>query len=172
VPVRTATELDADALADVYVRSWQAAYGGLMPDHYLDGMSVSENAASWRRSIPADAARGKRTLIFEDGDRRISGVAAVGADKDTPAGILLLLYVAPEAWGGPAGHELMLASEEAMRDLGHARAVLWVLVANARARRFYERGGWLLDGATSSEDYGGVELPALRYTRNLRAAGA
>jgi GNAT superfamily N-acetyltransferase len=171
VPVRTATELDADALADVYVRSWQAAYRGLMPDHYLDGMSVSEHAESWRRLIPTDAAKGKRTLVFED-DGRIAGMAAVGPDRDTGGGILLLLYVLPEAWGGTAGRELMLAAEQAMRDLGHGHAVLWVLEANARARRFYERGGWRPDGATSNDDYGGVKLPALRYARDLRMAGA
>jgi hypothetical protein len=43
------------------------------------------------------------------------------------------------------------------------RAYLWVLAENARARRFYERGGWTADGVTRTEAIGGEPVLQLRY---------
>jgi GNAT superfamily N-acetyltransferase len=43
---------------------------------------------------------------------------------------------------------------------GGDEAVLWVAEANARARRFYEREGWTLDGETRTSPLG---PPEVRY---------
>jgi GNAT superfamily N-acetyltransferase len=37
---------------------------------------------------------------------------------------------------------------EIVRELGHTHCNLWVLAANTRARRFYERRGWRENGRT------------------------
>lgn len=59
------------------------------------------------------------------------------------------------------------APSEAARDAGIERAVLWVLVGNMRARRFYERGGWAADGARRDSAIGPEFVPQLRYARQL-----
>ncbi|HEX6254240.1 MAG TPA: hypothetical protein VFZ70_00375 [Euzebyales bacterium] len=38
--VRTAGPSDAAAMGALVVRAWQAAYRGLMPDDYVDGLKV------------------------------------------------------------------------------------------------------------------------------------
>jgi RimJ/RimL family protein N-acetyltransferase len=43
--------------------------------------------------------------------------------------------------------------------------VLWVLPANARARRFYERAGWTCDGTERTVDALGLTVPEVRYRR-------
>jgi GNAT superfamily N-acetyltransferase len=61
-------------------------------------------------------------------------------------GWLHRLYVHPAEWGsGVAGvlHDDALA---VLREDGSAAVSLWVLADNARARRFYERRGWRLNG--------------------------
>ena len=58
------------------------------------------------------------------------------------------LYVRPEAWGSGVAAALHDRAIEAIRAAGHERARLWVLEENVRARRFYERRGWALDGTT------------------------
>ena len=41
--------------------------------------------------------------------------------------------------------------------------LLWVLVANERARRFYERAGFHADGPVVDFEVGGATLPEMRY---------
>jgi hypothetical protein len=53
---------------------------------------------------------------------------------------------------------------DALPHLGD-HAVLWVLEGNARARRFYERGGWFADGTSRDEAMGGEPTHQLRYSR-------
>jgi hypothetical protein len=44
---------------------------------------------------------------------------------------------------------------------------LWVLDTNARAREFYERHGWSLDGRTMQQEIGGATATEVRYTTHL-----
>lgn len=62
--VRPARITDADGIAEVHVRSWQAAYRGLMPQEVLDGLSVAQRAEGWRR-ILGDPESDSRTLVAE-----------------------------------------------------------------------------------------------------------
>ena len=55
-----------------------------------------------------------------------------------------------------------------VRAAGYACITLWVLEANARARRFYQRAGFAPDGARHVlDDLGGVT--EVRYRRTLRS---
>jgi hypothetical protein len=51
---------------------------------------------------------------------------------------------------------LLRASERELRSLGFDHAVLWVLDQNTRARRFYEREGWMADGGVKTETVTGT----------------
>jgi GNAT superfamily N-acetyltransferase len=62
-------------------------------------------------------------------------------------------YVLPERWGGDVASALHEAVLDAIRATGAASAHLWVLEANARARRFYERRGWRENGTTRVVPY-------------------
>ena len=75
------------------------------------------------------------------------------------------LYVTPDWWSTGTGRSLMSRAVAALTDAAYERAVLWVLEANARARRFYEKG-WVPDGASNGLDgLGGVV--EVRYARPL-----
>ena len=76
---------------------------------------------------------------------------------------------APEAWGSGAGTALLAAGVEELRRQGYAEASLWVLEDNPRARRFYEREGWTLDGARKEDEFLGVvtELASALRRRGL-----
>ena len=51
--IRDAVAGDARGIATVRVRSWQAAYRGLMPQDALDGMSIDRNTENWGLAIAA-----------------------------------------------------------------------------------------------------------------------
>ena len=52
-------------------------------------------------------------------------------------------------------------------DAGYDDAVLWVLVGNDRAERFYRRDGWLPDGAQRRVEVWDVAVDEVRYHRAL-----
>jgi ribosomal protein S18 acetylase RimI-like enzyme len=79
---------------------------------------------------------------------------------------LYTLYVAPAHWSTGAGRALTDAALGGLRAAGYQRVVLWTLTDNARARRFYDKAGFVPDGATNILDgLGSVE--ELRYARDL-----
>lgn len=151
--VRLAVAADAPAVAEVHVRTWQAAYRGLVPDSVLDALSVQERTAMWERGIP----RGGVWVGLVDGE--VAGFVAVGpSDEPDAASKLYAIYVLPSAWGTPLGYELARAALADEQDV-----VLWVFDENPRARRFYERLGFRADGLVKTETIGGVELKEVRY---------
>lgn len=166
--VRPARLADADGIAEVHVRSWQAAYRGLMPQDVLDGLSVEQRAEGWR-GILGDPARISRTLVAER-DGRIVGWAGFGGarDEDAPGtGELWGIYALPEAWSSGVGHALIAAVERELVDAGHASAYLWVLAGNERASAFYERHGWHADGGARVETRPNLVLDERRHVKVL-----
>jgi hypothetical protein len=51
--VRPARPGYAAAIAEVHVRTWQAAYRGQIPDAFLDGLSVERHHEAWRANLRA-----------------------------------------------------------------------------------------------------------------------
>ena len=166
--IRLAIPDDAGPVAAVDVASWQSAYRSLMPDEYLNGLSIEQRAADWqRRLLGVDAQRGRRIYVADD-DGDIIGFVRLGPDPDEPtAGFIFLLCVLPANWRSGVGNALMATADADLRDMGFTRAGLGVLEANHRARRFYERLGWHSDGSRQMQGYGGREMAVLRYTRSL-----
>jgi len=165
--IRTARPEDALAVARVHVRSWQAAYRGLIPQAYLDSLKPEVWAAKYgfQRTDPDRPT----TLVAVD-DVGIRGLAMTGPtrDEDIPnLGELLAIYVDPEHWDSGVGRLLATAAREQLSRDGFTEAALWVLDGNARARRFYERDGWTLDGGRQTKTVAGIALHEVRYRRKL-----
>lgn len=164
--VRRATPRDAADIAQVHVASWQRAYRGLIPQGYLDSLSVQARTETWARNLERPALPGVATLVAEL-DGLVVGFASVGPSRDDDArpgsGELWGLYVHPDAWGHGYGHALHAAAMGVLRSTGVTSATLWVLTTNERARHFYERHGWVADGAEKHEWRGDVRLDETRY---------
>jgi hypothetical protein len=60
------------------------------------------------------------------------------------------------------------ASPGATACIGFAEATLWVHEDNPRARRFYEAGGWRLDGAEKELEQFDIRVTEVRYRISLR----
>ncbi|WP_406499041.1 GNAT family N-acetyltransferase [Streptomyces sp. NBC_00846] len=170
VRVRDMTVDDCEAVAKVRVRSWQAAYAGLMPQSHLDAMDIAEDARR-RRGFFAEG----NTVVNVVAERPGAGVigwACYGPyrenDRRTARGELYAIYVTPEQIGTGAGRALMTEILNRAAADGFPDLVLWVLKENAPARRFYERAGFLPDGAEEPFEVDGVLVPELRYVRALR----
>ena len=97
---------------------------------------------------PAQIANGQVIVAELDGD--IAGfVAVVGGELDG-------LFVEPDLWGGGVGRILVEAAVHEARERGLSLTV----IANPRARRFYEICGFSVEGEEQTR-FG----PALRMSR-------
>ncbi|GAA3347649.1 hypothetical protein GCM10020358_63200 [Amorphoplanes nipponensis] len=81
-----------------------------------------------------------RLTVATDG-ATLAGFSYVGPSEEDGVAELYAIHADPAYVGAGVGRALMLDALPALARLGD-RAVLWVLTANTRARRFYERGGW------------------------------
>lgn len=162
---------DIPAVAEIRVRGWQAAYAGIVPGSYLDAMDPAQDADRRRQALAAGSGGRVRNLVAEDADGTVTGWAAFGPYRGLPDGTrdgeLYALYVRPERIGTGLGSALTAAVLADSARLGRARLLLWVLEANARARRFYTAAGFAPDGAHTSDTYDGVEVREMRYVREL-----
>ena len=123
----------------VHCTSWQEAYRGIVPDRYLDSMTVAATTAR-ARQFP------ENTLIAKDREK-VVGFAVYGPsrDEDLPdAGEVVAIYVLSAYYGRGIGYRLM---NEAFSRLSEYRTIfVWVLEKNERAIRFYRRYGFEFDG--------------------------
>jgi ribosomal protein S18 acetylase RimI-like enzyme len=172
--IRPATIDDALAIATVYVRSWQAAYRGLLPQSYLDDMDPERRLGQWQESLEATAWPLTGTLVLvETAAESSTGVATIGGfarvspsrDDDAPplVGELQTLYLDPGFWHKGAGSALLAAAHSQLVRAGFHAASAWVLETNTRARSFYERHDWAFDGTTKPHDWGTFVVTDVRY---------
>lgn len=172
--IREAGAGDADGIAEVHVRSWQAAYRGLISQDVLDTMSVTERAVTWSQIIAAPLPRHLGLMVAER-DGRIVGWVSLGSGRDPgleAQAEIYGIYVDPEDWSTGVGHALLLAAEQRIMDAGQSSAYLWVLDGNTRADTFYARHGWEDDGSMKTDERPGFTLTEHRRVKQLRAEGA
>lgn len=174
VTVRLASVEDTPAIAAVRVRTWRAAYSGLIDPAALERLDADREAR--RRAELWDQyhsdPRGGDLVAELDG--AVVGWAAFGAslDEALPAnGQVYALYALPERWSSGVGHALMTDAERRLRAAGFTEAHLWVLRGNDRAASFYERHGWREDGAVKDDDtlIGGAHPQTLREHRRVKS---
>ncbi len=168
--VRPARLGDVRRIAEVHVRSWQAAYRGLIPDDFLDALSVDARV-EWRAARLAGLPDRWAMLVVEEAGT-VVGFADTAPCRDEDrdprtTGELLAMYLHPDYWQRGLGRLLMEGVVDRLRADGFETATLWVLRENSRARRFYEAAGWRADGAQRTEPVGPVMADETRYVLEL-----
>jgi ribosomal protein S18 acetylase RimI-like enzyme len=144
VNVRPATQGDVRRIAEVIMAAGWSRDGEPDPPE-----------SRWREVLADDSWW---VGVADDGEGPV-GVATVKPDDDAPAtGHITYLVVAPEYAGQGVGRALLDAAADEMRRRGYERAHLRVGVANAHARRFYERNGWRDTGRREFNEELGFDL--------------
>jgi ribosomal protein S18 acetylase RimI-like enzyme len=175
VAIRAATPADAADLAVAHACSWRSAYRGVLSDEFLDALGPDRWRAAWAESLTATDWPRRGTLLA-CADDEVVGFVSVGPTRDddagtVPTGEVTGIYVVPAWWGAGVGTALMAAAQAMLTDAGCREATLWVLRDNVRARRFYERTGWLPDGFHKDAVVGGLPVTEVRYRMSLAPAG-
>ena len=162
---RSAHSGDVRGIAEVHVRSWQAAYRGQVPDSYLEGLSVEKRELMWTE-ILKDQMGG--VLVAED-EAKIVGFSSFGPVRDEGENRLLTgeiysIYVLEDFWNLGIGRTLMENSLTALERDGFGSVKVWVLETNQRAISFYEKFGFKTDGLRKTEKLEDFVLREIRYS--------
>ena len=136
---------DIPAIARIHVEGWKGAYGGIIDQAHLDGITIEERAAQWKEWLPNNT-----TLLACQDDKPI-GFIAFGKVQTPPPGTSSIrplytseiygLYLLPEYYRQGIGRALMQAACTTLLEQKHKSMCLWVLDKNDRGKGFYEAMG-------------------------------
>jgi ribosomal protein S18 acetylase RimI-like enzyme len=167
--IREATAADVEAITDVHLASMREAYRGLFPAGELARFDPHDRATRWRDHL----AGGSSTTLLAEADGRPVGFVDFGVCRDEDVspgsvGEVMAVYVRPEAWGRGVGGTLTREALDRLRVAGLGPVVLWVIEANRRAISFYERRGFVRDGAIRQREMFGTPSVVVRLRRPAR----
>lgn len=155
--IRPAAAADMSAVADLWHEGWHSGHAGHVPD----GLTAARTWAAFRERTPPRV--GDTTVAVADTGDLLGFVMVVGDEVEQ-------FFVAPAARGTGLAPVLLAEAERLVAERGHASAWLAVVAGNARARRFYEKHGWVDEGDLPYEVVAGEETyvsPCRRYVKAL-----
>jgi len=165
ITTREATPTDYARVAEMHYAAWRLSWRGIVASPLLDILGPAQR---WAADVyPQTLGRhGWIMRIAESGDR-ILGVAITGPDTADPGQLHIdALYVAEDRQRHGLGGRLL---DAALSATPSGDAVLWCAVKNDKARRFYEKKGFHLDGRTLDwEPLPGVRVPHVGYRLTRR----
>lgn len=169
VSFREATVADCAAVAEVHVRSWRESFAGLVPQAFLDGMSVEGRARAFERRFPRAFERrfpddAYRMYVAEAAGRGVVGFADFGEPRGAFEGYeaeLYAIYLLPEFQRRGVGERLFRLGVEYLAGRGKGSMYLLALEVSPY-RAFYEKMGGRVVGRTQVE-LGGAAFDELAY---------
>ncbi len=164
--IRFATQADAQVLGEIHAASWKAAYRGIVPDEVLQNRTAEKRTDYFMRALAE--RREEDAIILVNG--KAAGFVCIGKCRDGDAapctGEIWGIYLAPSFWRQGIGTRLIRWGMDTLQKRGYSAIVLWVLAENMAARAFYEKMGFLPDGA-EKEIVLGKPLIECRYRKDM-----
>lgn len=148
----------ASTVSHIYALSWKTAYRNIVPQAYLDDLSL-ERWTPFLENSPEDGF-----AIKDHGE--LAAISYIGSAKDTAMqgwGEIRSIYVLPQHFYKGYGKKLLSFVLSELRNNGFEKVYLWVLEDNMQARNFYERNGFAANGDKENMTIGGKDLVKIRY---------
>ena len=150
--LRKAEINDAAALAEIVCCAWRAAFGNFIAEDELSKITVETETAMFESVIRGGEVY---NFIAVDGSEPC-GLCSFGRSQDkdlSEYAEIYAIHTKPEYWGKGVGKLLMDTALSELSRLGYEKAMLWVFEENKRARRFYERYGFVFDGTKKDSGF-------------------
>jgi dipeptidase E len=161
VAIRPAVERDAAEIAAVYLAAGTEAWSWFLGPGVMS--EVPDPEGDWRARVGGVSP--PEVFVAGEGDGVCGFVWARPGEVGEAEHEVVALYTHPRVWGRGIGRRLLDHGLDVLRASGARDAVLWTEERNHRARRIYERDGWVTDGAVREKHYGGQVTREARYRR-------
>ena len=155
--IRPAAGADMAAVADLWHEGWHDGHAGHVPA----GLTAARTLEAFHARTPLRVA--DTSVAVSDGGDLLGFVMVVGDEVEQ-------VFVGRPARGTDLAARLLGEAERRVAAAGHATAWLAVVAGNARARRFYEKHGWVDRGDLPYEVMAGGTTyvsPCRRYEKQV-----
>jgi len=165
IHIRLALPADAPDMAEIHMRSWEAAYKDIIPADYIREKNATRPAL-WESLITED------NMIYHiiEKDGQPVGLLCIAPpqedDLDESFHELQGLYLHPDYYRQGIGTLAMAFAYENARASAKTNMIVWALAENIDALRFYEACGFKPDGKQQTRDYGREHI-VIRMRKNL-----
>ena len=149
---------DIMAISRIYEESWKYAYKGLIPQHYLESIPEGRWVANlenpnWSTLVCVDNGRIVGTSSFcESRFSQFSGWEEI-----------ISIYLLPDYMGRGFGKVFFDSVIVELKKMGYRNIFVWVLEENLRARKFYEKEGFVMTDVYLDDNIGGKDVREIRY---------
>lgn len=147
-------------ISRIYEESWKFAYQGIVPQDYLDGIP----SGHWAGCLDRE---GVNSIIVVDNGELIgtSSYCRSRLPEFSDFGEIISIYLLPQYIGMGYGRQLLEAAVRELAALGFRDIFLWALAENQRARKFYEKSGFVQTEHCVEHLIGGKKLLEVQYYR-------
>lgn len=154
IVVRKADINDVEALAVILVKSFRTAFADIISSETIDRCSDEENC---RKMFEAICASGEGQFYIAELDGRPCGeLYWRDGDELKNAAEIVAIHSLPESWGCGVGKAMVQAALDEIKDAGKKLVYLRAFKENRRARRFYEKNGFVWDGSERVSEFDGA----------------
>ena len=144
--IRKLEMADIPRVAEIVVFGWRSAFRGILSDEVLFcEQTVAMRIARFEKSIPENIHLSK--FVFDDGI--VKGLITFGAsgEENPKAFELWAVYVDPFFQRQGIGEQLIRLCEAEAAKRGFSEVRISTLEKNEIGRRFYEKMGYITEGA-------------------------
>lgn len=163
--VRRAIKDDAKSLAHIIVESWKSVYSNIIPEDEITKFLDKERRQQQFEKFIDDG----EIVLIGTYDDIPCGLVFANKDNDEKlekCGSIYSMYLLEEYWGKGLAMELMNLVLSILKAEGCKQVSLWVYEANIRARRFYEKCGFIFDGTKKHSRFSNKPIE-LRYIKQI-----
>lgn len=167
--LRNATPEDAEAIGQIKVAAWRAAYQEFIPADFLAGINPADNLDSLRERLSAQGP--EFTISVAETDKKVVAFSIIGKPR-YPAALhtmeLWALNVIPEYWQLGIGSKLVARAADYSKQHGFDSIELWCISGNRPAQLAYHKAGFVASGQQrSSSQLTGHPIHELHYFKML-----
>ncbi|CAG7658341.1 GNAT family N-acetyltransferase [Paenibacillus allorhizosphaerae] len=167
IEIRWAQLDDIQELGFVHSEAYRNAYQGIIPDEYLNQVTPKVREEYFYRAL----TQGEERVAIAVIDKKTVGCMVLKScsddDLQSHSGEIAAIYLLKKHRGIGLGEMLLKWGIEKLKAIGCTKVVVWVLRENLNAIRFYERQGFVRDGAERLINRG-KELIQFRYIWSIK----
>ena len=136
--IREANAEDIEPIASLYVMNWKKTYVGLLPDNFLNGLTVNEGIKKWQEYLNNENHR----IFVAYENEKILGFSACKEDEELKNCLYLdSLHVSETSRGKGVGTKLINTVGSYAYIKGYEHMSICIVKGNDNAKRIYEKMG-------------------------------